>query len=155
MDEWCRNNMFGNGAICAVRTYETDGIQKKDAVISRQAENGRRYEATVFLQRENLLKWEACGSAWSSEPKPEQLPTDEMTIVKGADFAELPSGVISGMFTEFEPAYGAEALRDSVLKVSVYFNEKPVSMADAEIYFEVDLDTGEVLREEYKPFVID
>ena len=64
--------------------------------------------------------------------------------------------MISGMFTEFEPAYGAEALkRDSVLKVSVYFNENPVSMADAEVYFEVDLDTGEVLREEYKPVVID
>ncbi|MGN1144453.1 MAG: hypothetical protein ACI4SU_07770, partial [Anaerovoracaceae bacterium] len=70
--EWCRNNMFGNGTICAVRSYETDGVQKKGAIISRKAENGRRYEATVLLQRENLLKWEACGSAWSSEPKPEQ-----------------------------------------------------------------------------------
>ena len=156
VDEWCRDNMFGSGAICAVRTYETDGVQKKDAILCRNAKNGCRYEVTVFLQRENLLKWEACGSAWSSEPKPEKLPAGENGIVKGADFAEVSAGVISSMFTEFEPACGAEALkRDSVLKVSVYFNEMPVSMADAEVYFEVDLDTGEVLREESKTTVID
>lgn len=156
VEEWCRNNMFGNGTICAVRSYETDGIQKKDAILCREAENGRRYEATVLLQRENPLKWEACGSAWSSEPKPEKLPVSENSIVKGADFAELPSGVISSMFTEFEPAYGAEALkRDSLLKVSIYFGEEPVSMADAEIYFEVDLNTGEVRREACRPVTID
>ena len=155
-EEWCRNNMFGNGEICAVRTYETDGVQKKDAILCRNAKNGCRYEVTVFLQRENLLKWEACGSAWSSEPKPEKLPAGENGIVKGADFAEVSAGVISSMFTEFEPACGAEALkRDSVMKVSVCFHETPVSMDDAEIYFEVDLDTGEVVREEHKPVVID
>lgn len=180
VEDWCRSNMFGEGEICAVRTYEEEGVRSKDVIVSKHAEDGCRYEARVFLERENPLKWISCGSAWSGAPIPEKLQADEMGVVKGEDYAELPAEAISSLFMEFNQACGAEAIlirerndkggsessddsndsdgtekQNLSLRVWIYLSEAPRSMADAEIIFLVDLDTREVVSSVFKPVAID
>ena len=155
-EEWCRSNMFGEGEICAAGTYETEGIQYKDVIVSKRAEDGRRYEARVILQQENPLKWISCGSAWSNEPIPEQLQADEMTITYGTHMVFLPAEAISGLFMEFDQACGADVEdRGTLLSVAIHFSEEHQHSIDRGVYFLVDLDTREVVSSVFKPVTID
>lgn len=163
-EEWCRSNMFGEGEICAARTYETEGIQYKDVIVSKRAGDGRRYEARVILQQENPLKWISCGSAWSSEPIPEKLQTDGLTIadgtriLEGANMVFLPTEAVSGLFMEFDQACGASVERrdwGTLLSVAIHFSEEHQHSIDRGVYFLVDLDTREVVSSVFKPVTID
>lgn len=156
VEDWCRSNMFGEGEICAVRTYEEEGVRSKDVIVSKHAEDGCRYEVRVFLERENPLKWISCGSAWFSAPIPEQPPADEIMIVDRTHTALLDAGAISSLFMEFDQACGADVEdRGTSLSVAIHFSEEHQRPTDAEVYFLVDLDTREVVSSVFKPVAID
>ena len=67
VEKWCEENLFGEAEILSILTYEEEQYNQKEVVIGKELSNGDRYEAKLFMDKKNPLKWENTGCSYFTE----------------------------------------------------------------------------------------
>ncbi|MBQ8563512.1 MAG: hypothetical protein IJ443_06455, partial [Firmicutes bacterium] len=172
VDQWCEANLFGEAEIVATLDYEEDKHQQKEVVIGKEMPNGQRYEAKLFLYRENPWKWVCSGSSYFADGidytvDPEHIEDwgndiyrftrqenlgmfPELVLAEWVEAAYVPTHVMEGM----EPGPGSHMS----LMVGIQFEEsqaaKQGQWEQSQITYWVNLDTMEVEHTYFEPIAM-
>ncbi len=171
VEDWCRENFFGDGEIVAILEYEVDRHQQKEVTISKELENSERCDAKVFLYRENPWKWVYTGSSYHTEAI-DYTVNPEYIEDWGNDIYRFTRQENLGMFPELvlaewvEAAYvpthvmeGLEPGPDShmSLMVGIQFEESEAAKRgewhQSQLTFWVNLNSMEVEQTYFRPIV--
>ena len=171
--QWCGDNFFGEAEIVAEITFKGDKHQQKQVFLEKVLDNGDRYEAGVYLVRENPWKWRAAGSFYGTEPASFRL--DESLIQTYGERAHIiPSEALAGMFPELAECKFLHASYSTVHIVededtadnsypafSIYINfEYEIEDVTPEILlyesssFRLNLETGEIEAVDFEPYIL-
>ena len=167
VEKWCEENLFGEAEILSILTYEEEQHNQKEVVIGKELSNGDRYEAKLFMDRKNPLKWENTGCSYFTEAI--DYMVDEELIEKDGEFSHVfPRKAVQGIFPEltdvsfvfarymevqFLGDEGRTEGRYPGFEVYLEYDEtevKPEALLYNDSMFRLNLETGEIVHSEFK-----
>lgn len=148
---YCTEYFFGPAKIDAVQTYQYEGKQQKSVYISKTTEAGERYEAIVYLERDNPLKWGATGSAYYSAPAVyDSHDLESETDAGQENLADMFSALGNPMSSEV--ILTQNELGQNLLSTKVNYLMRVVdSFPTTCIEFQVNLDTETCVYSKVEP----
>ena len=149
--EWCSRNFFGEAAVDSICTYTMNDTEHQDVYISKTDEEGNRYEATIYLEKKNPLKWISTGFAYRKGPCIYQLEDDQtLESLAGREGKMRYRGSFADLFSEFGGcAFSSDVVLsknekgEKLLCIEVGYLQSLVDSTPAVmVNFQVNLDTG-------------
>ena len=149
--EWCSRNFFGEAAVDSICTYTMNDTEHQDVYISKTDEEGNRYEATIYLEKKNPLKWISTGSAYRDDPCTYEMGEDQIAEQRSENEGEfIYDGAFYKLFSEFGGFFGtSEAIlsrnenEEKLLRLKVGYLLRSIdSTTTTTVDFQVNLDTG-------------
>ena len=138
IDQWYSEQMFGEGEIVAVQSFQEGDVKYLDVIVSKFSPSGESYDARLYLRQEEPWKWGSVGWDYgyiSVEYRVEHRIEKSDPIYAFTEFNTAESSHVEIQ----ENSSGAPIS----VTVSIHFSDIPGYDEDcADTTFQVDLQTG-------------